>query len=246
MKAYHFLTLAASAMVLSSCVPVVAAGVGTAVGVAAVQEGGLNEAASDAGIQVAINNLWFKHDTTMFRKLDMTINQGRVLLTGVVQDPQHRIDAVRLAWQVKGVKQVINEIKVANSEGFVGYAKDTWITTRLRSAILVDGDIESLNYSIDTVQGTVYLMGFAQDQQELDMVIQKARTIPNVKQVVSYVKLVGTPSDPASGPNGAAQQYYDGGDNVGGLSPNDMGGSPPAPVADGEPVNWNTQDSMYD
>lgn len=245
MKAYHFLTLAASAMVLSSCVPVVAAGVGTAVGVAAVQEGGLSEAASDAGIQVAINNLWFKHDTTMFRKLDMTINQGRVLLTGVVQDPQHRIDAVRLAWQAKGVKQVINEIKVANSEGFVGYAKDAWISTRLRSAILVDGDIESLNYSIDTVQGTVYLMGFAQDQKELDMVIQKARTIPNVKQVVSYVKLAGESYDPPSG-SSATQQYYDGGDNVGGLSPNDMGGSPPAPVADGEPVNWNTQDSMYD
>ena len=246
MKAYHFLTLAASAMVLSSCVPVVAAGVGTAVGVAAVQEGGLNEAASDAGIQVAINNLWFKHDTTMFRKLDMTVNQGRVLLTGVVQDPQHRIDAVRLAWQVKGVKQVINEIKVANSEGFVGYAKDTWITTRLRSAILVDGDVESLNYSIDTVQGTVYLMGFAQDQKELDLVIQKARTIPNVKQVVSYVKLVGEAYDPPSGSNSATQQYYDGGDNVGGLSPDDMSGSPPAPVADGDPVGWNTQDSLYD
>lgn len=247
MKSVKIYSLLASTLIMAGCVPVIAAGVGTAVGVSAVQEGGLNEVGSDLVIQTTINDLWFKYDTSMFLKLDMTVNQGRVLITGVVQEPQHRIEAVRLAWQAKGVKQVINEIKVAKSEGIVGYAKDTWITTRLRGAITIDTDIESLNYSIDTVQGTVYLMGFAQDQRELDMVIQKARTIPNVKQVVSYVKLVGVPMDPSGQNNSAVQDYYNAGDNVGGLSPNDMGSVPPAPVADGEPIDWNnTQGSLYD
>ncbi len=247
MKSVKILSLLASTLIVSGCVPVIAAGLGTAVGVSAVQEGGLPEAANDAVIQTTINDLWFKHDTSMFLKLDMTVNQGRVLITGVVQDAQHRVEAVRLAWQAKGVVQVINEIKVAQSEGIVGYAKDTWITTRLRGAITMDSSIESLNYSIDTVQGTVYLMGFANDQKELDLVIQKARTIPNVKQVVSYVKLVGTPYDPPMQNNDAVQNYYQGGDNVGELSPNDMGGTPPAPVADGEPIDWNNQQgSLYD
>jgi osmotically-inducible protein OsmY len=246
MNSSKFMYLLAATMMVSGCVPVVAAGVGTAVGVSAVQEGGLSQAAEDAVIQTKINDLWFRYDTSMFMKLDMTVNQGRVLITGVVQNPQHRVEAVRLAWQVTGVKQVINEIKVAESDGVVGYAKDAWITTRLRGAITVDGDIESLNYSIDTVQGTVYLMGFAQDQKELDHVIEIARTIPNVKQVVSYVKLVGEPYDPQP-QNGAVQNYYEGGDNVGGLAPNDMNGTPPAPVADGEPIDWNNQQgSLYD
>lgn len=248
MNSVKIISLLAMSSVLGACVPVVAAGVGTAVGVAAVQEGGLSEAASDVAIQASINDLWFKHDTTMFLKLDLTINQGRVLITGVVQEPQHRVDAVRLAWQAQGVTQVINEIKVANSEGIVGFAKDTWITTRLRTAIMVDGDIESLNYSIDTVQGTIYLMGFAQDQAELDLVMQKARTIPNVKQVVSYVKLNGAPIDPP----GQNYNNFDNGSRgsgagAGSLSANDMQGAPPAPVANGEPIDWNSgQGSLYD
>lgn len=169
----------------------VAAGAGATVGIAAAQEGGIQRALSDAEIQILINDAWFKHDVNMFSKLDMTINQGRVLITGVVQDPDHRVEAVRLAWQVDGVRQVINEIRIAESEGVGGYVKDNWITVRLRTALTFDRDVQSINYSIDTVQGVVYLMGSAQNQHELNQVIETARTIPGVKQVVSYVKLVG-------------------------------------------------------
>ena len=69
----------------------------------------------------------------MFTKLDLTVNQGRVLITGVVQDPKHRVEAVRLAWQPTGVVQVINEVKVADSEGIIGFAKDAWISGRIRT-----------------------------------------------------------------------------------------------------------------
>ena len=125
--------------------------------------------------------------------LSTTVNQGRVLLTGVVQDPNDRVEAVRLVWQVPGVKQVMNEIRVADSEGVPGFVRDNWITTRLRTAMTFDKEISSLNYSIDTVQGVVYLMGVAMNQRELDRVMDIARTIPNVKQVVSYVKMIGEP-----------------------------------------------------
>lgn len=185
-----------SSLFLSSCALGAAAGVGAVAGVASVQEGGISRAGSDAWIQTQINDLWLRHDITMFRKLDLTVNQGRVLITGVVQNPEHRVEAVRLAWQPSGVKGVMNEITVAESDGIVGYAKDVWITTKLRAAIVADADIESINYSIDTVQGTVYLMGFGQDQEELDSVIDIARTVSGVKRVVSYVKLVGAPEGP--------------------------------------------------
>lgn len=186
------LLIALCPLLLSGCAGMLV-GAGATAGVAAAQEGGVKRAWSDAQIQAEINKLWFEYDVDTFAKLDLTINQGRVLITGVVQNPEARVEAVRLAWRPKGVKQVINEIRVAKGGGITGYARDTWITTRLRTIITLDRNIQSINYSIDTVQGTVYLMGSAQNQQELNRVIEKARTIPDVKQVVSYVKLLGRP-----------------------------------------------------
>lgn len=168
-------------------------GAAAVTGISAAQEGGLSRAYSDTKIKVNINEAWFQYNVDAFRKLSTTVNQGRVLITGVVQDPQHRVEAVRLAWQVQGVKQVINEIRVAESGGITGFVKDGWITSRLRTALTFDRGVQSINYSIDTVQGIVYLMGVAQNQAELNRVIETARTISGVKQVVSYVKLAGEP-----------------------------------------------------
>ncbi|MGB0719230.1 MAG: BON domain-containing protein [Bdellovibrionales bacterium] len=175
---------------LQGCAAAVVGAAGVA-GVSAAQEGGLSRAVSDAAIQTEINDLWFRHDVEMFRKLDMTVKEGRVLLTGVVQNPEHRVEAVRLAWQPKGVTQVINEIQVADSGGISGYARDAWITARLRTALTLDKKVQTINYSIDTVRSVVYLMGVAQDQAELDQAVKLARGISDVQQVVSYVKIVG-------------------------------------------------------
>ncbi len=188
-----------SLLALGACTPLgVATGAAATVGTAASKEGGLRSAVTDASIKGSINESWFQYNIETFSKLSTRVNQGRVLLTGVVQDPQDRVEAVRLVWQVQGVKQVINEIRVADSEGLPGYVRDGWITTRLRTAMTFDAEIQSLNYSIDTVQGVVYLMGVAMSQRELDRVTQMARTIPNVKQVVSYVKQIGEPITPSS------------------------------------------------
>ncbi len=179
---------------LSACGAVgLAAGAGAAVGIASQQEGGVSSAASDVRIKAMIADKWFKYKVDTFSKLSTTVDQGRVLITGVVQNPDDRVEAVRLAWQVEGVKQVINEIRVADSDGLPGFVRDTWISTRLRTALTLDKNVGAINYTIDTVQGTVYLMGVARNQAELDRVIEIARGISNVKQVVSYVKPLGEP-----------------------------------------------------
>ncbi len=188
------LLLLSSALILNACTPLgMATGAAAGVGTAASKEGGLSGAVTDASIKGKINELWFQYNIETFSKLSTTVNQGRVLLTGVVQNPEDRVEAVRLVWQVEGVKQVINEIRVADSEGLPGFVRDNWITTRLRTALTFEKNVQSLNYSIDTVQGVVYLMGVAMNQQELNKVLELARTIPNVKQVVNYVKMVGEP-----------------------------------------------------
>lgn len=198
--------LMVSLLALNACTVVgVAASVGAAGGIAAAREGGIEQSATDARIAIEINDLWLKYDFDAFRKLNLTVEQGRVLVTGVVQDPDQRVEAVRLAWQPKGVVQVINEVRVEDSDGISGYARDTWISGNLRTKLIFDREIQSINYTIDTVQATVYLMGIAQDQTELNKVISHARDTSYVQQVVSYVKLAGEPineiSDPAMDTN---------------------------------------------
>lgn len=179
---------------LSGCTPVgVAAGIGASAGTAAASEGGIPRALSDTRIRANINELWFKSDLEMFSKVNMSVNQGRVLLTGVVQKPEHRVEAVRLVWQVEGVREVINEIKVTGSEGIKGFVRDKWITSALKTKLLFDKDIQSVNYTVDTVQGVVYLMGVSQDQRELNKVTYHARNTDYVRNVVSYTRMLGQP-----------------------------------------------------
>ncbi len=181
---------AAVCLPLSGCVGL-AIGAGAAAGVAAAKEGGIRKSVSDAAIKLQIADLWLKHDASLFRRLSTTVEEGRVLITGTVPTPDARVDAIRLAWQAEGVREVINEITVDKSEGISGYASDTWITGQLKSKLLLDKYVQSINYTVETVNGTVYLMGVAQDQKELDRVINHARTVGRVRNVVSYVRMRG-------------------------------------------------------
>ncbi len=185
------LALAAGAP-LSGCAPLVLGGAGATAAVAASEHRGLKGFASDTEIRASINYLWLQHSLDLTNRIGLTISQGRVLLTGRAADAQMRLDAVRLAWQAEGVQEIINEIQVDHGAGLADSARDTWISTQLRTRITFDGDIHSQNYSIDTVDGVVYLMGVATTQAELDRVIQHARSVANVQRVVNYVRLLAS------------------------------------------------------
>ncbi len=182
------LLLAGASVAVGGCVPVVVGG--AAVGVnAATQERGLGGAVSDAEVQTQINHLWLQHSERLVSRLDMTIDEGRVLLTGRALDETMRADAVRLAWQARGVREVFNEIVVDPSDALQQSASDRWISTRLRTALIADAAVQSNNFSIVTVNNVVYLLGRARTRAELDAVLANARGIPNVRNVVSYVRV---------------------------------------------------------
>ena len=192
LKAIQFVLLCVFALFVVGCTPTsLAVGGGATLGIAAAQEGGLKVATTDAAIRLQVHDLWFKHDVHMYRRLDMTVREGRVLLTGTVQDPDMRVDAVRLAWLANGVREVINEINVANSNGVTGFVNDGIITANIKSRLVFDAEVQSINYSIDTVDKVVYLMGVAQNGTELDRVLDHARKARSVTNVVSYVRMRG-------------------------------------------------------
>ncbi len=176
----------------TACAPVLI-GAGAGVGVAAAQERGFSTAMSDTRIRAEINHLWIQESEELYSRVQLQVQEGRVLLSGAMPDPQTRVDAVRLAWQVPGVKEVINEIEVDDETTLTDQTRDVWISTRLKTRLLGDSEVASINYSIEVVNQSIFLIGIAQDQTELDRVISHAKNLSYVRRVVSYVRL----KDPA-------------------------------------------------
>jgi len=186
--------VAGLAVLAAGCSPIgAAAGVGAVGATAAQSEKGFRRSVADTEIRIAINDLWFKADEEMVRKVNLQVQEGRVLLTGNVRLPEQRVEAVRLAWQAPGVREVINEIEVNDTSGVTDLARDTWISTQLKTDLLFDQDVSSIDYSIETVNQVIYLMGVARSQAELNRVVGHAKDISYVRRVVNYVLLKDDP-----------------------------------------------------
>jgi osmotically-inducible protein OsmY len=188
------LSLLLIAPTLTACDPVTATVVGAgAAGLGAAEERGLEGAVDDTKIRAAINGLWIDRDFTLFREITLTVNEGRVMLTGSVEKPETRVEAVRLTWQAAGVRQVIDEIQVTDQSGIKSAIQDAWIANKLRTQLMFDSQVKNINYTVDVENSVVYLMGIAQNQAELDRVIATARDISGVKRVINHVLLKTDP-----------------------------------------------------
>lgn len=178
--------LLALGLALQGCVGVVVGGAATA-GSAAMQDRGIRGAVSDNAIALEINHYWFQRSSSLFAAVQTQIYEGRVLVSGAVVDPDMRAEAIKLAWQAKGVREIINEVEVTDEGGLKAYAKDTWTAGELRSRLLFARGVNSANYSLEVVNGTVYLLGVFTDAAEHDRVLGIARSMSNVRRVVSHV-----------------------------------------------------------
>jgi osmotically-inducible protein OsmY len=170
---------------LGGCAVAVVGGVAAAggAGYEAAQERGVNGTYDDMNLTATINNQL----NNQYGNITTTAYAGKVLLTGSSPTPQAKAQADQIARQTPGVKALYDEIQVGQNEDAGGLANDAWISTRVRSDLVFDSDIRSNNYTIETDRGSVYLMGSARSQAELDEATQHARYVPGVQRVVSYV-----------------------------------------------------------
>lgn len=178
-----------SLVALSGCVAPLMMGAAGTGAVVASQERSAGAAVDDQVIRSKINKLWLDYDSEMYSHLWLSVQEGRVLVAGKLEKPEQRLAAVRLAWQVEGVKEVANEIQIGERPGFGTYIKDSWILTQIRSTLTFEPEVSSMNFSLECVDGVVYVMGVARDQQELKDVISISRGIDGVKRVVSFVRV---------------------------------------------------------
>ena len=172
---------------LNGCSAVVGAGAG--VGMAAVQERGIKVRAQDMRIEALLIEKFLNAGLNLTATIGAEVYEGRVLLTGATKNIKLSDKAVKLAWQVDGVRDVMNEIQLEKKATATDFAKDAWITTQLKSKLTFDRNVMAINYVVETVKGTVYLIGIAQNQIELDRVIAHSSAIKYVTNVISHVRL---------------------------------------------------------
>jgi osmotically-inducible protein OsmY len=176
---------------LGGCVGVVIGGMAAAAGGGYViaQERGAEGLATDFAITTDIKQALMKTDPKLDAAVTVTAYEGRVLLTGQVASPEMKMAASRLARETPRVRTVYDEIEVTGNDTFFDDAKDAWIGTQVRSGMVFDADIRSVNYMVETENGSVYLIGSARSQRELEQATDIARRVRGVRRVVSYVEV---------------------------------------------------------
>lgn len=192
---YRFLSILLSTLLLTSCVETVIVGsFGT--GIIALREKTIEDTASDTLIasnlvkEFVINKL-----KTPFNNIELMVNEGRVLLMGVVTDPDKAQLALDLTWKKSGVQEVIDEIELDKDDKFkikniLGSINDYGITTISKAKILANPNTKFFNYKITAVRGNVYLIGVAKDQQEINKATSLISKIYGVKKVVNHIILI--------------------------------------------------------
>jgi len=171
-----------------SCSPAGILGSGAATGmVVAEGDRSFGTVVDDATIKINIAAKFINSDDNLFVDVSTSVLEGRVLLTGLVDNQEIRIDAVRKVWEVDGVNEVVNEIQIGNRESLKEYAQDVWITTQVRGLAAKTVGLRSIAYNYETIQGKVYIVGVTSRPEQLEAIIDVAKTVKGVTEIVNYV-----------------------------------------------------------
>lgn len=173
---------------LSGCVGAFA-GVGAAAVAAGNTEKGLGTSISDGVIRVKLADRFIQSDANLFTNVSVSVNDGAVLLTGNVEKPEHKVKATQLAWQTRGVIEVINEIEINDKSSIKDIAKDLAAAAQLRAKLIAEQGVSSINFSVDVVNGTVFLTGIASSEEEMNTVVALARELRFATNVVNYIRV---------------------------------------------------------
>ncbi len=182
------LALLVFAFVNYGCSPanVLATGGGSAL-VVAEGERSMGTVIDDATIKVNVAAKFLNAENNLFVNVNTSVLEGRVLLTGLVDNQEIRIDAVRLVWEVEGVTEIINEIEIGNRTTLKDYASDLWINTQARAVAAKTVGIKALTFNFETIQGKIYIAGISSRPDLLDEMISALRSIKGVNEIVNYV-----------------------------------------------------------
>jgi len=177
-------------LLLSGCVGVSSKGLfGTGVSVA-FDPRSVGTQIDDSIMQKSLSARILLLDKSYFISVKSKVLDGRIFLTGKVDNPEEKLKLTKLAWETEGVRSVRNDIKIKEEFNFQQSAKDILITSQLRTALVLNKSIKASNYQIDTYKNKIYIYGIAINSEEKDSVIKEAEEILDVKDVIASIILV--------------------------------------------------------
>ena len=170
------------------CSPVgILASGGASTMVVAEGDRSIGSVVDDATIKLNLSTKFLQSGNNLFLNINSNVIEGRVLLTGIVDTQEIRINAIRKVWEIEGVEEVINEIEVGSNTTIKEYANDLWINTQVKSLAAKTIGLRVLNYNFETIKGKVYVAGITSKSEQLQAVIESIKTIKGVKEIVNYV-----------------------------------------------------------
>ena len=177
-------------LVLGGCVGVSSTGIfGTGVSVA-IDPRSLGTQIDDSIMQKNLSARILLLDKNYFLSVKTKVIDGRIFITGKVEDPEEKLKLTKLAWETQGVRSVKNDLKIKEDFNFKQSAKDLLITSQLRTALIFNDKIKATNYQIDTYKKKIYIYGIATTTEEKDTVIEEANEILDVENVIASILLV--------------------------------------------------------
>ena len=175
---------------LTNCAGVASKGIfGTGVSVA-FDPRSVGTQIDDSIMEKSLKTKILLRDKSHLLKVKTKVLDGRIFLTGTVDDPEEKLQLTKLAWETKGVRSVRNDIKIKEEFNFSQSAKDLLITSQLRTAIILNKEIKATNYQIDTYKKKIFIYGIAQTLDEKDLVIKEAKEILDVEDVIASIMLL--------------------------------------------------------
>jgi osmotically-inducible protein OsmY len=185
-----FIIVILISIILSGCVGVSSQGIfGTGVSIA-LDPRTVGTQIDDSIMQKNLTGKIVIKDKKYLISVKSKVLDGRIFLTGKVDNPEEKLQLTKLAWEIKGARSVRNDIKIKEEFNFQRSAKDILITSQLRTALIFNKNIKATNYQIDTYKKKIYIYGIALTSEEKDLVISEAKEILDVKNVVASILLV--------------------------------------------------------
>lgn len=177
-------------LILNSCVGTSSQGLfGTGVSIA-IDPRSLGTQIDDNLMQKNLTARLMLEDKKYLLSINAKVLDGRIFVTGKVEDPEEKLKITKMAWETKGVRSVRNNIIIKEEFNFKQSAVDVLITSQLRTAFVLNKKIKSTNYNIDTYKKKIYIYGIAQSKDEQKEVIEEGKKIPDVDKVIASILLV--------------------------------------------------------
>ena len=189
MKIKKFITII-SLLSLLGCVGATSSGVfGTGVSIA-MDPRTLGTQIDDSIMNKSIGTKLLVMNKNYILNVKTTVLDGRVFITGKVNTPEEKLKITKIAWETKGTRSVKNDLKIKEDFNFKESAKDVLITSKLKTAMIINKKISAVNYNVDTYKKKIYVYGIAQDENEKLEIIKEANEIADVEDVIASILLV--------------------------------------------------------